>query len=112
MRGGVGLLLYPRVNREFQMTNDTAGERTATEVMMATQPTIGEMIVKEAAFLLNRLNAFYVEIESDELAREWDGHVAPSISRLEGLLGWNQELPAPAAPLTSDAGSTLADETK
>ena len=37
----------------------------------------------EAAFLLDRLREFEQHIPDDESAREWHGHVAPSIARLE-----------------------------
>jgi hypothetical protein len=62
-------------------------EKTATEVVMATQPTIGEMIVKESAFLIDRLEDFEREkIDEDDLIRDWYGHVAPSVARLKHLI--------------------------
>lgn len=40
----------------------------------------------QSQFLLDRLEDFEGEIESDELVREWFGHVAPAIARLRDAI--------------------------
>lgn len=37
-------------------------------------------------FLLERLNDFEREIQDDELAREWSGHVMPAIARFSAAI--------------------------
>lgn len=46
-----------------------------------------DAIEKEARFLIDRLRALEEHHMSDEFFRDWNGHVCPSIRRLELLLG-------------------------
>ena len=43
-------------------------------------------IVDEASFLLGRLDGLSLDDDTDDLIRDWNGHVAPSIARLQALL--------------------------
>jgi hypothetical protein len=53
-------------------------------------------LVDEARFLIDRLTDFENRIESDEDAREFHGHVSPSVARLRALIaamqpGWRDK---------------------
>lgn len=43
-------------------------------------------IEREAQFLVDRLREYEPECQCDNATREWLGHVAPSLARLEALL--------------------------
>jgi len=43
-------------------------------------------IEKEARFLVERLREYEPLCQCDEASREWNGHVSPSLARLETLL--------------------------
>lgn len=43
-------------------------------------------VVGAGQFLLDRLDDFEREIQSEELAREWAGHVAPALSRFRAAI--------------------------
>jgi len=45
-----------------------------------------EAIRTEAAFLLDRLHEINLDDDTDDLIRDWNGHVEPSIARLRGLI--------------------------
>jgi len=47
---------------------------------------MSEAIRTEAAFLLERLHEINLDDDADDLIRDWNGHVEPSIARLRGLL--------------------------
>jgi hypothetical protein len=40
----------------------------------------------DGSFLLDRLDDFEREIQDDNLAREWSGHVSPAIARFRAAL--------------------------
>ncbi|MBB5664768.1 hypothetical protein GGE68_002965 [Rhizobium leguminosarum] len=44
-------------------------------------------ITGEAQFLLARLDEINLDDETDDLIRDWNGHVEPSIARLRSLVG-------------------------
>lgn len=68
--------------------NLTVGDvLTAAEALRAAAERI-EKLENEAAFLLERLADFDNDSgnKTEQGENEWDGHVAPSISRLKGLV--------------------------
>jgi hypothetical protein len=63
-------------------------ERAAHQVCVQMRDAAyreNERLRTAGAFLLNRLDDFEREIQDDELAREWSGHVVPAIARLATL---------------------------
>ena len=46
-----------------------------------------KQVVEEARFLLARLDEIDLDDDTDDLIREWNGHVEPSIARLRSLVG-------------------------
>jgi hypothetical protein len=56
--------------------------QTANARLLVAAPDMAH----EGKFLLDRLDDFEREIQSDELAREWAGHVSPSIERLRAII--------------------------
>jgi hypothetical protein len=45
-----------------------------------------KQIVNEARFLLDRLDDLDLDDDTDDLIRDWNGHVEPSIARLRSLV--------------------------
>lgn len=46
-----------------------------------------KQVVEEARFLLARLDDLNLDDDTDDLIRDWNGHVEPSIARLRSLVG-------------------------
>jgi hypothetical protein len=46
-----------------------------------------KQVVEEARFLLARLDDINLDDDTDDLIRDWNGHVEPSIARLLSLVG-------------------------
>ncbi len=46
-----------------------------------------KQVVEEARFLLARLDDINLDDDTDDLIRDWNGHVEPSIARLRSLVG-------------------------
>lgn len=46
-----------------------------------------KQIVEEARFLIARLDDINLDDDTDDLIRDWNGHVEPSIARLRSLVG-------------------------
>lgn len=46
-----------------------------------------KQVVEEACFLLARLDEINLDDDTDDLIRDWNGHVEPSIARLRSLVG-------------------------
>lgn len=46
-----------------------------------------KQVVEEARFLLARLDELNLDDDTDDLIRDWNGHVEPSIARLRALIG-------------------------
>ena len=46
-----------------------------------------KQVVEEARFLLARLDDINLDDDTDDLIRDWNGHVEPSIARLRLLVG-------------------------
>ena len=44
-------------------------------------------VVEEARFLLARLDDINLDDDTDDLIRDWNGYVEPSIARLRSLVG-------------------------
>ncbi|MGR9386398.1 hypothetical protein [Rhizobium leguminosarum] len=45
----------------------------------------------EAAFLLDRLDDLTLDDDTDDLIRDWNGHVEPSIARLRAALSGGED---------------------
>lgn len=45
-----------------------------------------KQVVEEARFLLARLDDINLDDDTDDLIRDWNGHVEPSIARLRELV--------------------------
>lgn len=46
-----------------------------------------KQVVEETRFLLARLDEINLDDDTDDLIRDWNGHVEPSIARLRSLAG-------------------------
>ena len=46
-----------------------------------------KQVMEESRFLLERLNEINLADDTDDLIRDWNGHVEPSIARLRSLIG-------------------------
>ncbi len=46
-----------------------------------------KQVVEEARFLIARLDELDLDDDTDDLIRDWNGHVEPSIARLRSLVG-------------------------
>ncbi|QWW74142.1 hypothetical protein [Agrobacterium pusense] len=46
-----------------------------------------KQVVDEARFLLARIDEINLDDDTDDLIRDWNGHVDPSIARLRVLIG-------------------------
>lgn len=46
-----------------------------------------KQVVEETRFLLARLDDINLDDDTDDLIRDWNGHVEPSIARLRSLVG-------------------------
>jgi len=46
-----------------------------------------KQVVEESRFLLARLDEINLDDDTDDLIRDWNGNVEPSIARLRSLIG-------------------------
>ncbi len=81
-----GETLIAEIPIDSSVGEDTQDEferiKEANAALIASAPDL----VREAKFLLARLGEINLDDDTDDLIRDWNGHVEPSITRLRELV--------------------------
>lgn len=98
-----------RLRDELVMALEWAWYGHALSALAPQAGDNAEEIRDEAAFLLARLDELTLDDDTDDLIRDWNGHVEPSIARLRAALASH---PCTSTPVVSQNAPDLEDKGK
>lgn len=72
--------------QRYTVTVQKVGANSPADLVNEERKRVTELRA-EASFLLDRLHELNLDDDTDDLIRDWNGHVEPSIARLRALVG-------------------------